>query len=49
MVHVTGHGSNQPNGPSAALTIEVPGDPDIWIGQDVGLQLVNITGWAVTG
>ncbi|WP_051476547.1 ABC transporter ATP-binding protein [Arthrobacter sp. Br18] len=48
LVHVTGHGPNQPNRPTAVLTIEVPGDPGIRIGQDVGLQLVNATGWAVT-
>ncbi|MHA7141627.1 hypothetical protein [Arthrobacter sp. Bz4] len=48
LVHVSGHVPNQPNEPSAALTIEVPGDHDIGIGQEVGLQLVNTTGWAVT-
>ncbi|MHA7156385.1 hypothetical protein [Arthrobacter sp. TMN-50] len=48
LVRVTGHGQNQPNGPTAVLTIEVPGDPVIRIGQEVGLQLVNATGWAVT-
>lgn len=49
LVHVTGHGPSQPNEPPAKLTIEVPGDPDLRIGQDVGLRLVNASGWAVIG
>ncbi|WP_051479043.1 hypothetical protein [Arthrobacter sp. H5] len=51
LVHVTSHGPNEPTGPNGlapALTVEVLGDPDIGIGQHVGLQLVNTTGWAVT-
>ncbi len=48
LVHVTSHGPNQPNRPTAVLTIEGRRGPGIRIGQDVGLQLVNATGWAVT-
>ncbi|MBG6218225.1 putative spermidine/putrescine transport system ATP-binding protein [Arthrobacter sp. CAN_A6] len=36
------------HGPSETLTIDVAGDPGVAMGQVVGLQPVNDTGWAVT-
>ncbi|MBG6192286.1 putative spermidine/putrescine transport system ATP-binding protein [Arthrobacter sp. CAN_A212] len=45
LVHVASLGSRSS---AETLTVEVPGDPGIRIGQHVGLQLVNTTGWAVT-
>ncbi|WP_049822072.1 ABC transporter ATP-binding protein [Arthrobacter sp. H41] len=36
------------HGPSGTLTIDVAGEPDVTMGQVVGLKPVNDSGWAVT-